>query len=904
ASQEKGCDCASPRQLALFPTQHGRRSAKTGTTRTLQGFSTDAGEKLSGEPNFIVWSNYWGADDYADVFTSSACEGTGNFTGESLLTRSEGCLKGAQYQNVWMYVIHELEDALIDCENEGDPTRANNANVVAWDEGWAFYTGSLEGTDVGGTPDEGQMLYALAEKRCENFKTCSGDNDDNDLVGTSAVNNDILALWQTGQGHIQNFECTLAEVVKDDIVTLMTVPLVQGLLRYTYLADPEAPTNSTDKEAAELWAFAAAILPAINACDADVATVVRNNADITLDTAPMSAGYATVKAQLESVYPCLGITCAQVGGLIDEDAGDGSYVTGFEVCEDTFAAIAGYAPVSDVSEHAELDLDVAIMETEADKLSEEGFAAAYTIYSEGANSAKTGTTRTLQGFSTDAGEKLSGEPNFIVWSDYWGADDYADVFTSSACEGTGNFTGESLLTRSEGCLKGAQYQNVWMYVIHELEDAVNDCEDADLEANNANVVAWDEGWAFYTGSLEGTDVGGTPDEGQMLYALAEKRCENFKTCSGDNDDNDLVGTSAVNNDILALWQTGQEHIQNFECTLAEAVKDDIVTLMTALNLVRVANIVGYTYLADPDAPTNSTDKEAAELWAFSAAILPAINACDAVVATTLRDNADITLDTAPMSAGYAAVKAELESVYPCLGITCAQVGGLIDEDAGDDSYVTGFEPCEDGEGATNVTDGDYLAIAGYIPVSDVSEHAELDLDVETLETEADKLSEEGFTAAYTIYSDGANSDKNGSMRTVQGFSTDAGEKLSGEPNFIVWSDYWGADDYADVFTSSACEGTGNFTDMSFVTRSEGCLKGAQYQNVWMYVIHELEDALADCEEGDTTNNDGGVVAWDEGWAFYTGSLEGTDVGGTPDEGQMLYALAEKRCENFKTCSGD
>ncbi|CAN0536084.1 unnamed protein product, partial [Scytosiphon promiscuus] len=81
----------------------------------------------------------------------------------------------------------------------------------------------------------------------------------------------------------------------------------------------------------------------------------------------------------------------------------------------------------------------------------------------------------------------------------------------------------------------------------------------------------------------------------------------------------------------------------------------------------------------------------------------------------------------------------------------------------------------------------------------------------------------------------------------------------------------------------------------------------------MYVIHELEDALADCEEGgvlssivvaDTTNNDGGVVAWDEGWAFYTGSLEGTDVGGTPDEGQMLYALAEKRCENFKTCSGD
>lgn len=39
--------------------------------------------------------------------------------------------------------------------------------------------------------------------------------------------------------------------------------------------------------------------------------------------------------------------------------------------------------VSDVSEHAELDLDVADMETGADELTDEGFAAAYLIYSEG-----------------------------------------------------------------------------------------------------------------------------------------------------------------------------------------------------------------------------------------------------------------------------------------------------------------------------------------------------------------------------------------------------------------------------------------------------------------------------------------------------------------------------------------
>ncbi|CAN0152758.1 unnamed protein product, partial [Scytosiphon promiscuus] len=94
----------------------------------------------------------------------------------------------------------------------------------------------------------------------------------------------------------------------------------------------------------------------------------------------------------------------------------------------------------------------------------------------------------------------------------------------------------------------------------------------------------------------------------------------------------------------------------------------------------------------------STEKEAAELWAFSAAILPAINACDADVATTLRDNADITLDTAPMSAGYAAVKAELESVYVCMGITCAQ-----DPEEEDDSGDASSDSAGDDNGGTAVT---------------------------------------------------------------------------------------------------------------------------------------------------------------------------------------------------------
>ena len=69
---------------------------KTDETRTIQKFSTEAGDKLTGETYFDIWSEYWGTPDYADVFTSGACQGTGDFADASLLTRSEGCLKGAQ----------------------------------------------------------------------------------------------------------------------------------------------------------------------------------------------------------------------------------------------------------------------------------------------------------------------------------------------------------------------------------------------------------------------------------------------------------------------------------------------------------------------------------------------------------------------------------------------------------------------------------------------------------------------------------------------------------------------------------------------------------------------------------------------------------------------------------------
>ena len=78
-------------------------------------------------------------------------------------------------------------------------------------------------------------------------------------------------------------------------------------------------------------------------------------------------------------------------------------------------------------------------------------------------------------------------------------------------------------------------------------------------------------------------------------------------------------------------------------------------------------------------------------------------------------------------------------------------------------------------------------------------------------------------------------------------------------------------------------------------------------HVWMYAIREFEDAIDDCQtctancDAFSANDAGSVHAWDEGVAFYTGSLEGAAPGGN-SAGKLAYRLAEKRCAGLGICT--
>ena len=113
--------------------------------------------------------------------------------------------------------------------------------------------------------------------------------------------------------------------------------------------------------------------------------------------------------------------------------------TGRKLSETTFAAIAGYAPGSDVVQHNRIDLDQAAMET---ALGTYDWTTATTHYATGGNSQGSSGARTIQGFSTSAQSKMyDGCPgcpyhHYSMFYDYYGDFDYADKWVSAALAGT------------------------------------------------------------------------------------------------------------------------------------------------------------------------------------------------------------------------------------------------------------------------------------------------------------------------------------------------------------------------------------------------------------------------------------------------------------------------------------
>jgi hypothetical protein len=179
--------------------------------------------------------------------------------------------------------------------------------VHAIDEAAAFYAGSLEGVAAKGVPDEGKLVFRLGEEGCANFGSCTGPQ------GQAAANAEIIAKLQKAQVELSNGRCVNVVPLKKRIVELMSIPLIQGSLRYAWKVAEDSTAGL--KEKAEGAVFSAAILPRVAACDAAKAKIISDNMKINAGTF-MTSGFTAVKEAFEATYACLGITCEDIGGLL------------------------------------------------------------------------------------------------------------------------------------------------------------------------------------------------------------------------------------------------------------------------------------------------------------------------------------------------------------------------------------------------------------------------------------------------------------------------------------------------------------------------------------------------------------------------------------------------------------
>ena len=283
--------------------------------RTLAGFSTAADEKMTGYEMFEIYKDYFGVGDYAHRFISAALQ-AGNDAGTSVSMdfsvqdddfRVGSAMVGSAFWSVWMYLIWEMEDAIGDC-NDGC-SDCNDAPVHAWDEAWAFYTGSLEGK-FGST--SGIFPYRLAENMCSIMGTC--------LAGKSKVNRELEDAFIDGKNKIDQGDCSGAEAYKKTIMTKMSIPLIQATLNSAFTI---ANGDSSSKAKAEAATYAGSILPQVAKCSSADAEIIKNN--LWIDSSPLDMdGFNAVKGAFENNYGCIGVTCDDIGGM-----GSGS---GFEKC--------------------------------------------------------------------------------------------------------------------------------------------------------------------------------------------------------------------------------------------------------------------------------------------------------------------------------------------------------------------------------------------------------------------------------------------------------------------------------------------------------------------------------------------------------------------------------------------
>jgi hypothetical protein len=318
-------------EAALDYYKHGMNVKLDGSNEdellSLQILAT-AESRSAASDQFGLYTSYFGSDDYADKKITNVLTSVSPYDLASDLQRAELVAGYLTYMVMYMAVLEKLNEAISACDSTG--TNVDESGSLL-DQAVAFYIGSMEGKDEGGT-DGGQLLYATSKALCGNFSKCV----DADI---SELNQKILAAFEDTSSKLLLGNCAEASTsLKTILEPLLVVPLIQGALNSAAVnADLATGSDAASLGTAEPFAFAMA--PFINSVDGTLGDSLLLNLEFKPDQKPVSSGAAAVFDIFRTSLPSLRLEaeCSDVG----------QHPVYGSVCADG-AATPTYAPVGNL----------------------------------------------------------------------------------------------------------------------------------------------------------------------------------------------------------------------------------------------------------------------------------------------------------------------------------------------------------------------------------------------------------------------------------------------------------------------------------------------------------------------------------------------------------------------------
>jgi hypothetical protein len=191
--------------------------------------------------------------------------------------------------NVWMYTAHLLYNAVRECRKE-EITDGEGGRAI--DEAAAFWIGDGQGFQE----VDGHLLYGVAEAMGRVFNTVE--------QGQSRSNRNILNLLKDAKGHIMSCSGNPASIAQlhvtiNKIISMMMVPLVQGLIHNLNVNDPD-----------RVKVFAYAFVPMTAGCSSETFKFLRNKLiDLTYDPLEIME----IVDRIYQLLPCLNLRCEDIG---------------------------------------------------------------------------------------------------------------------------------------------------------------------------------------------------------------------------------------------------------------------------------------------------------------------------------------------------------------------------------------------------------------------------------------------------------------------------------------------------------------------------------------------------------------------------------------------------------------